>query len=164
MSADALQSIKVKVDELLAKVPIVDEKVGKVAQAIKTEKAYVAIGFVVVLIAFAFLLGFGELLLDAVGFIYPAYASIQAIESESKGDDTQWLTYWLVFGFFKIFESFFDFFVSKVQFYFLIKLAFLVYLFLPQTQGAKVVYQAVIKPYVVPALGFGQATSGKKSD
>ena len=39
---------------------------------------------------------------DMVGFIYPMYKSIKAIESEEKADDSQWLTYWLIFSLFKV--------------------------------------------------------------
>ena len=31
------------------------------------------------------------LICNAIGFLYPAYASIKAIESPTKEDDTQWL-------------------------------------------------------------------------
>ncbi len=39
---------------------------------------------------------------DLIGFLYPVYASIKAIESPAEDDDTLWLTYWLVFSFFKV--------------------------------------------------------------
>lgn len=40
------------------------------------------------------------------GFVYPAYKSFQAIETKNKGDDTQWLVYWVIFAFFSIVETF----------------------------------------------------------
>eukprot|EP01033_Poteriospumella_lacustris_P009658 gene9658-6910_t len=163
MSADAVQAIKVKVDEYLAKVPVVNEQVEKIAHKLKVEKAYVAVSIVAVVFLLIVLIGGGDIVLDAIGFLYPAYCSIKAIESNNKDDDTQWLTYWLVFGLFKVVESVADFLISSIPFYFLIKLAFLVYLFLPQTQGAKVVYDNVIKVHLVPHLGI-TASSGKKSD
>jgi len=33
-----------------------------------------------------------------------AYESMKAIESVGTADDTQWLTYWVVFGFFGVIE------------------------------------------------------------
>lgn len=40
---------------------------------------------------------FAALVCNTMGFIYPAYCSVIAIESHHKEDDTQWLTYWYVF-------------------------------------------------------------------
>jgi hypothetical protein len=40
--------------------------------------------------------------------------------------------------------------------------SFLVWCYYPKTQGAKVIYSSVIKPYVVPALGIDEAA--KKED
>lgn len=98
-----------------------------------------------------------------VGFVYPAYCSIKAIESTNKDDDTQWLTYWLIFALFKIIEGFADVFLSRLPLYFFMKMAFLVYLFYPTTQGAKVLYENVIKVYVVPkVLPAGGEASNKK--
>jgi receptor expression-enhancing protein 5/6 len=37
-----------------------------------------------------------------IGFVFPMYASIKAIESPGTDDDTMWLTYWLVFAIFKV--------------------------------------------------------------
>lgn len=47
--------------------------------------------------------------------------SIKAIESPNKDDDTQWLTYWVVYGIFSIAEFFSDLFLSWFPFYFLMK-------------------------------------------
>ena len=33
-----------------------------------------------------------------VAVIYPAYASLKAIESDDKSDDTLWLSYWVIYG------------------------------------------------------------------
>ena len=64
---------------------------------------YAIIGLVVTWLAF----GFGaQLLANCIGFLYPAYCSIQALESGHKNDDTQWLTYWVVFAAFSVIEYF----------------------------------------------------------
>ncbi|KAI6230922.1 Receptor expression-enhancing protein [Aphelenchoides besseyi] len=39
-----------------------------------------------------------ELVCNLVGLVYPAYASVKAIRTEEKEDDTMWLTYWTVFA------------------------------------------------------------------
>ncbi|CAH8655910.1 unnamed protein product [Dicrocoelium dendriticum] len=52
------------------------------------------------------LLGHGTaVLVLLIGFLYPAYQSIKAIESPSKDDDTQWLCYWVVFAFLQMVEA-----------------------------------------------------------
>ena len=79
---------------------------------------------------------------------------IQAIESKDKEDDAQWLTYWLVFCMFKILEGVASPLISVIQFYFIGKIVFLVWCYNPSTRGAKVVYESVIKPFIVPALGL----------
>lgn len=47
----------------------------------------------------------------------------KAIDSEDKDDDTQWLTYWVVFAFFSVIEFFTDTVLSWMPFYFLLKVA-----------------------------------------
>lgn len=56
---------------------------------------------------------------DAHLFCVPC--SIKAIESPNKDDDTQWLTYWVVYGVFSIAEFFSDIFLSWFPFYYMIK-------------------------------------------
>ena len=47
------------------------------------------------------IIGFASYFLGSfVGFVYPAYMSIKAIETKGGDDDKQWLTYWLVYSFF----------------------------------------------------------------
>lgn len=41
-----------------------------------------------------------------LGWGLPAYFSLKALETPSSNDDTQWLTYWVVFGAFQIVEFF----------------------------------------------------------
>ena len=47
--------------------------------------------------------------------------SCKAIDSVEKDDDTQWLTYWVVYAVFSILEYFTDIILSWVPFYFLAK-------------------------------------------
>jgi hypothetical protein len=56
---------------------------------------------------------------------------MKAIESPNKDDDTQWLTYWVVYGVFSIAEFFSDLFLSWFPFYYMLKVHwFLNYCFL----------------------------------
>lgn len=73
---------------------------------------------------FAILLGFGaagQLISNTVGFVFPAYMSMTAIETSSKEDDTKWLTYWVVFSFFSTLDYFSNFLTSWLPLYWLLK-------------------------------------------
>lgn len=48
-------------------------------------------------------------------------ASIKAIESTAKEDDTQWLTYWVVYGLFSVVESISDALLFWFPFYYMSK-------------------------------------------
>lgn len=51
---------------------------------------------------------------------------MKAIESSSKDDDTQWLTYWVVFALFSILEFFSDIFLKYFPIYWLVKVCGLI--------------------------------------
>lgn len=112
----------------------------------KVNVEYFVVGFVALLALCVFSGFWAGPITNFVGFVYPAYASIAAIESVGKEDDTQWLTYWVVFAFFCVIENFSDYILYWVPFYYAIKVTFLAWCMIPKYQGAKIVYNSVIKP------------------
>ena len=101
--------------------------------------------FVVILIA----LNFGACILtSSVGFLYPAYMSFKAIESRGSQDDTQWLTFWVVYAICTIFDPIFNYILYFIPFYYLFKLAFYIYLFHPKSRGAETIYNLGIKKFL----------------
>jgi receptor expression-enhancing protein 5/6 len=114
----------------------------------KIPKEYIVIcGSVLVLALVFFGVGAGSLC-SIVGFVYPAFKSLQAIESKTRGDDTQWLIYWVVYCFFSIIEIFADILLYWIPFYYAFKLAFLLWAMLPQTKGAKFLYDSFLKDFL----------------
>ena len=86
-----------------------------------------------------------KLFSDIFAFVYPAYMSFKAIDSSDATDDTQWLTYWVVFASFSITESIAGFITSWIPFYYVIKTFFFIWLYHPKFMGAGLVYKQVIK-------------------
>lgn len=89
------------------------------------------------------------------GFVYPAYCSFKALETQdTTEDDKQWLMYWTIFGLFTFCEFFLDWFFFLLPFYYELKLAFILWLQLPQFRGAKYLYLAYIKPILTENESF----------
>ena len=79
---------------------------------------------IVALLVTWLMFGYGaQLLCNAIGFVYPAYCSVKALESSKKDDDTQWLVYWVVFALFSVLEFFSDMLVGWVPFYWFTKVS-----------------------------------------
>jgi len=87
-----------------------------------------------------------ETLANLVGFVYPVYASFKALGTKATDDDTQWLTYWIVYGCLQVVEEFTDAMFKYIPFYYSFKILFLMWCFLPQTQGAMIIFNRIISP------------------
>lgn len=82
--------------------------------------------------------------------VYPAFKSIQALETKGDDEDDKiWLTYWVVFGTFTLLDEFGSVVLQFIPFYFYIKLGFFVWMMLPQTKGSKIVYENVLRPMLL---------------
>ncbi|EGT38503.1 hypothetical protein CAEBREN_15523 [Caenorhabditis brenneri] len=105
-----------------------------------------------------------QLVCNFMGFVYPAYMSIKAIESSNKEDDTQWLTYWVVFAILSVLEFFSVQIVSVFPVYWLFKSIFLLYLYLPTFLGATKLYHRFVKPIAARHSGSIDAKIGHFAD
>ncbi|KAK1766090.1 TB2/DP1, HVA22 family-domain-containing protein [Phialemonium atrogriseum] len=105
----------------------------------------------------------GQLLTNLAGFVIPGYYSLEALFTASKADDTQWLTYWVVFSFFTVAESL----VSVVYwfpFYYTFKFVFLLWLSLPTFRGSEVIFRSFLAPTLGRYFqGRGSTASGLRA-
>jgi receptor expression-enhancing protein 5/6 len=88
---------------------------------------------------------FENLITNLVGTVYPSFWTIKAIESKNKNDIKKWLTYWIVFGVFIIIDFFNIIIVKIFPYYFLMKIMFLIWLFMPGSNGCTIVYHLFVK-------------------
>ncbi|XP_007240272.2 receptor expression-enhancing protein 6 [Astyanax mexicanus] len=140
--------IKTRVEAFLNEKNIVTDCLNKIEEKTGIKKRYLAIGAVSVT-GLYLLFGYGaSLLCNLIGFVYPAYFSIKAIESPNKEDDTQWLTYWVVYGFFGVGEFFSDIFLYWFPFYYVFKCLFLLWCMAPFSwNGSQVLYNHLVRPF-----------------
>lgn len=99
------------------------------------------------------------LIVNLVGFVYPMWASMVALKTASKTDDSQWLAYWIVYGFLSIVDYFDSIILQYIPLYYLFKLAIVLYLALPQFRGAEVFYTKFLKD--LPVEKYGQTAATK---
>ncbi|KAF2012718.1 hypothetical protein BU24DRAFT_412051 [Aaosphaeria arxii CBS 175.79] len=108
-------------------------------------KVYAVLGLAALYFFLIFFNIAGGFLVNIAGFVLPGYYSLAALFSVSKVDDTQWLTYWVVFAFLTVFESA----VSAVYwfpFYYTFKFVLVLWMALPQTGGAQIIFRSFIHP------------------
>ena len=90
---------------------------------------------------------FGKYITCIVGVTLPAYWSIKAIESPYFDDDKQWITYWAIYGIFTLIDQFANIVLRIIPFYFVIKILFLIWCFMPNTMGDLFIYNKFVGPY-----------------
>ncbi|KAI3702490.1 hypothetical protein L6452_28228 [Arctium lappa] len=83
----------------------------------------------------------------SVGVVLPVYSTFKAIETKDQNEQQKWLLYWAVYGSFSVAEIFADKLISWFPLYYHMKFAFLVWLQLPTTNGAKQLYMNHLRPF-----------------
>jgi len=149
---DRAQNYLSQIDKELSKYP----DLNNLEKQTSVPKVYAFLGLVGVYFFFVFFNFGGQLLTNFAGFIIPGYYSLEALFTTTKVDDTQWLTYWVVFGFLTLFESAINA-VYWFPFYYTFKFILTLWLALPQTGGAQIVFRSFLQPL------FGRYFSGTGS-
>ncbi|KAL4942654.1 TB2/DP1, HVA22 family-domain-containing protein [Aspergillus oleicola] len=126
---DRAQHSIAQLDKELSKYPVLNN----LERQTSVPKVYVILGLGGIYTFLVFFNIAGQFLTNLAGFLIPTYYSLNALFTAGKADDTQWLTYWVVFSFFTVIESA----VSApywFPFYYIFKFVLVLWLSLPQTK------------------------------
>ncbi|KAM5459453.1 ER membrane protein DP1/Yop1 [Microsporum canis] len=147
---DRVQHQIAQIDKELSKYPVLNN----LERQTSVPKVYAFLGIAGIYVFLVFFNIAGALLVNIAGFAIPGYYSLNALFTSSTADDTQWLTvglpndppcYWVVFSLFSVVESA----ISAAYwfpFYYLFKFFFVLWMALPQTSGAQIVFHSFIQP------------------
>ncbi|KAF8535836.1 TB2/DP1, HVA22 family-domain-containing protein [Trichophaea hybrida] len=89
---------------------------------------------------------FAKLLCSIATFAFPIFASYKALKANDPAQLTPWLMYWVVLACTLCVESWVGWAVSWIPFYQDIRACFMLWLVLPQTQGATKLYFEYVHP------------------
>ncbi|XP_020275477.1 HVA22-like protein e [Asparagus officinalis] len=81
----------------------------------------------------------------AIMLLYPLYASVQAIETEDKLDDEQWLAYWILYSFLTLMDMVLEPILRWVPIWYEMKVLLVAWLVLPQFRGAAFIYDKFVR-------------------
>ncbi|GJP45895.1 hypothetical protein CLOM_g5234 [Closterium sp. NIES-68] len=89
--------------------------------------------------------------------VYPLLEFVRTIEFAEPSAVRQWLTYWVLFSIVSTLEHFLAPILSWIPLYSLAKLAGFAWLVLPKYHGAALIYDTLVHPFHVKALGRAHA-------
>jgi receptor expression-enhancing protein 1/2/3/4 len=87
-----------------------------------------------------------KLLCSVATFLFPVFASYKALKANDPTQLTPWLMYWVVVACVLFVESWVDWILVWFPFYQVIRAGFMLWLVLPQSQGATKLYVEYIHP------------------
>jgi len=143
----------------------IEMELNKIGPLVQLERVthvpvlYLALSVLVLSIGLVFANFSAPLIVNLVGFVYPAYISLHNIEFNQNPDNEQWYTYWVIFGFLNMLDFFSRQLIRWFQIFYVIKLFVLMFLMHPQYQGAKLVYRYFIAPHQMVSRIPGAASS-----
>ena len=106
-------------------------------------KGIYVIIFLIVCLLLVYYNIFDTFITNSIGFFYPAFCTMKAIETNSD-EDKQWLTYWVCYACFCIFDLFGGLIKSFIPFYVILKVLFLIWLFMPNSLGTSIIYNVLV--------------------
>uniref|UniRef100_A0A914CBG9 Receptor expression-enhancing protein n=1 Tax=Acrobeloides nanus TaxID=290746 RepID=A0A914CBG9_9BILA len=160
-SEGLLEKLRAQLYDVLRN-PVVEPIFGLIEKKFSVKREQIAYGVLALLGLYLVFGSAAQLICNLIGFGYPAYVSVKAIRTKTKSDDTQWLVYWTVFATFSLIDFFAERIMSVFPVYYLHKAAFLLYLYLPQTNGASCVYQRYVEPAILKLEEIAQNYIKKK--
>ncbi|KAK9551956.1 ER membrane protein DP1/Yop1 [Aspergillus fumigatus] len=98
---DRAQHTIAQLDKELSKYPVLNN----LERQTSVPKVYVILGLVGIYTFLVFFNIAGEFLVNFAGFLIPGYYSLNVLFTSGKADDTQWLTYWVVYALLTVVES-----------------------------------------------------------
>lgn len=123
------------------KIPYID----LIEKKTNLNKIYIVFIFFLLSYFFTYIFLGMDFIINLFGLFYPGYLSFKSLQTKETHDDTQWLTYWIVFSFINLC----DFLYYIIPMYHLIKLFTIIWLFHKKTQGAKLVYKFYLEPFFI---------------
>ena len=121
------------------------EKCKEISKAIKQRTGINGLFVIIFLLICVFLVYIGvfeTLITNMVGTIYPGICTIKALKKNENKKD--WLTYWVIYGTFIIIDMFSAIIMKIIPFYFAFKILFLIWMFIPGSNGCHLVYNFII--------------------
>jgi hypothetical protein len=80
---------------------------------------------------------------NIISIVFPVYWTMKYFESKEDYEDKQWMTYWTIWSVFFLMDILMPRLLNKIPLYYFSKLIFLIWLFLPATQGGLYLYKKV---------------------
>mmetsp|Transcript_10558 Transcript_10558/g.29599 ORF Transcript_10558/g.29599 Transcript_10558/m.29599 type:complete len:202 (+) Transcript_10558:118-723(+) len=151
-----------EVDKYLSEIDslnVFEKQFQQLAQKPQVKKAHILLGLIAFIFFLVLLNVWAAGFTTFVGFLYPAYWSIRALQTRDSKDDSQWLTYWVVFSFLIVIENAMGDWMEGVPLYYPAKFILIVWLMYPGTRGAEFVFHNVIK--AIPFLHFEEKSFSK---
>ncbi|KAF7233597.1 hypothetical protein EG68_12225 [Paragonimus skrjabini miyazakii] len=147
---DRFNNARNRLSDCLHRKNAVNDLLAKVEKKTKIDRVNLVLGIIAVFFLYL-IFGYGSSFLATfVGFVYPAYRSIKALETLDKKDDTKWLTYWVVFAAVSVVEAFTDIFFYWIPLYSLLKCVMFLFLMSPtDPNGSMLIYERIIRPYIL---------------